>query len=449
MDRIGPEERFWVRLSKRFLEIAGKYKMDSLTDRTQRVVKLPSKGYAPGARIRGWVAWCGLLAAVLGSAAAQGQPAASQVIQQEMREGAEAMSAGNFSAAAEAYSAVVRGQPDFAEGYFNLGLAMQQAGRLDEARTALEKSLRLKPGLRGANLFLGIIDYRQNRYGDAESSLLRETRIDPRSAKAWMWLGVCYLAQDEPQDAIAPLDRAYALDPSDVDILYHRGHAYLLVANASYAAMFKADHDSMRVHQVMAEAYATGFRTQEAIDEFTLAVKMAPHQPGLHEELGDQYWIEGQTDKAAAAYKEELEVDPYSAAAMYKLGSLEVLNGDTSAGVPLLRGALRADPSLSDAHYYLGSGLMNLNQDQEAIEEFRQAIAADPSGDRAISAYYKLAMVYRKLHRMEEAEAAMQKFMSMKQSKQAQRDSRAAQIVRKRTSLPVEDPEAPAIAAIQ
>jgi len=367
------------------------------------------------------------------------QPAGDEAFRQAMRQGAEAMNAGNFSGAADAYASVTRKFPGFAEGSLNLGLALEKSDRLGEARIALEKALRLKPGLRGANLFLGIIAYRENRFKDAEFRLKLETQLDPRSAKAFMWMGVCRLAQDDPQGAIAPLDKAYALDPTDVDILYHRGRAYLLVANASYDAMYKLNPDSLRVHQVLAEAYAQAYRNQEAIGEFELAAKIAPKQPGLHEELGDQDWVVGKLDAAAAAYREELRIDPLNVTAMYKLGSLQVQNQNPAEGVQLLDEALRRDPTLSDAHYYLGSGLMSLDRTPDAVREFQLAIAADPSNDRAMSSYYKLAQAYRQLHQAQAAQEAMQNFQRMRGQVKEQRDNKAAQIVRKRTELPVDD----------
>lgn len=367
--------------------------------------------------------------------------------EQAMRQGAAAMSAGDFPAAASSYAQVTRDLPNFAEGYFNLGLALEQSGQLDEARAALEKSLHLKPALRGANLFLGLADYRQDRFKDAEVHLARETAIDPKSAKAFMWLGVCRLAGGDPQGAIAPLDKAYALDPKDPDILYHRGHAYMLVANSSYDAMFRLDHDSMRVHQVLGEAYAQSFRNQESAAEFELAVKMAPHQPGLHEELADQDWVLGNLDKAEAAYRDELAIDPYATTAQYKLGSLLVLKGSAADGVALLRQALKADPTLSDAHYYLGTGLMDTAEAPEAVHQFEMAIAADPGNDRAMLSYYKLSEIYREMKDRAHEQAAMQNFLRMRAEEKARQDSHSAQIVRKRSELPVEDPELASIPA--
>jgi tetratricopeptide (TPR) repeat protein len=418
--------------------------MNLFTTQIRRIGIIPMAGSPRQECVRSRFVLRGLLPAVLAGASlipAPAQTAASEAVRQEMRQGAEAMTAGNFSAAITAYTAVTRKMPEFAEGYLNLGLAQQQAGQLDDAWAALEKAVRLKPGLRGANLFLGIIAYRENRFKEAESRLLLETRLDPRSAKAFMWLGVCRLAEDNPQGAIAPLDKAYALDPSDVDILYHRGRAYMLVANSSYAAMFKLDPDSLRVHQVLAESYADSFRAQDAINEFEVAIKMGPLQPGLHEELGDQYWITGQSDKVAAAYREELRIDPHAVTARYKLGSFLVLHQQTAEGVQLLRDTLRDDPSLADAHYYLGVGLANLNQDEEAAHEFELAVAADPANNRALSAYYKLSQLYRKLNRLQEAQATLKKFQQRKAEVQDRKDSKVAQIARKRMELPVDDAE--------
>jgi tetratricopeptide (TPR) repeat protein len=385
--------------------------------------------------------------AIILAVPALAQTAPAETVSRAMQTGAAAMKAGNFAQAAAAYAEVTKHEPTFAEGFFNLGLAEEQAGRLEYARADLEKAVRLKPGLRGVNLFLGTLAYRQNRFKDAESRLLEETRLDPRSAQAWMWLGVCRLAEDNPQAAIAALDKAYAIDPSNVDILYHRGRAYLLVANASYDAMFKLDHDSLRVHQVLGEAYAQSYRNEDAINEFELAVKLAPRQPGLHEELGDQEWVAGHLDKAADAYREELGIDPTAVSSMYRLGSLLVQSQNAAEGVELLRRALHLDATLSDAHYYLGIGLMGTGQSEEAVAEFKQAIAADPGSDRAMTSWYKLAQVHRQLHNTAEAQAALENFQRMRAEVKERQDTKTAQLVRKRTELPVEDKDTAAVTA--
>lgn len=364
-----------------------------------------------------------------------------EAVKQAMQQGAAAMTSGSFDQAIESYARVTRLQPGLAEGFFNLGLAEEQAGRLDEAKSALERAVTLKPGLRGAHLFLGTIAYKRDQFQDAEKDFLAETRIDPRSAKAFMWLGVSRLAEERPEAAIAPLDKAYELDPKDVDTLYHRGRAYFLVAKDSYAAMFKANPDSFRVHQVLAESDAEAYRAEEAISQYQAAIQLAPRQSGLHESLADQYWTSGNLDKAAEAYKAELEIDPADTMARFKLGTLYVVQGNSAAGVPLLRQALKEDGTLRDAHYYLGDGLLELGQDEEAAHEYELAIAPDPSDDRAMTSFYRLAQAYKKLHRMDDARKALASYQTLKAQIQARQDSRRAQIVHKRSALPVDEPD--------
>jgi TolA-binding protein len=100
---------------------------------------------------------------------------------------------------------------------------------------------------------------------------------------------------------------------------------------------------------------------------------------------------------------------------------------------------------LTDAHYYLGVGLMVTSKDEDAIGEFQAAIAADPKGDRAMTSYYKLSQVYRKLHKADEAQAALENFQRMRAEGKQRQDSKAAQLVRKRSELPVDDQDASAI----
>jgi tetratricopeptide (TPR) repeat protein len=89
------------------------------------------------------VRWVWLFFALVGLSltAADGQVGKSQPVRQAIQQGAKAMSAGIFSQAVESYRQVTRIQPEFSEGYFNLGLADEQARQLDEAHTALEKAL--------------------------------------------------------------------------------------------------------------------------------------------------------------------------------------------------------------------------------------------------------------------------------------------------------------------
>jgi tetratricopeptide (TPR) repeat protein len=354
-------------------------------------------------------------------------------------QGNDALRKGNASDAVHDFQEFLRLQPDSAEGYFNLGLAFQSAGQLNDSLIALRKAASLQPGLHGVRLFTGIVNYKLNHLSAAHDELLNETRLEPRNAAGWMWLGVVELAQEHAEAAAAALDKAVALDPTNLDILYHRGRAHLLISKESYSAMFKLSPDSSRVYEVLGQSDAEAYRPDDAIADFQLAIRAAPHQPGLNEELGDACWTAGKFQQADDAYTQEIKNDATNAVALYKLGSLRVTRSDAAGGVPLLERALALDPTISDANYYLGKGEAALGKNERAIEHFR--LATNPQGTEQlrIMSWYQLATLYRNLHRSQEAGEALAAFVKMKAARDQRQENKFLEQARRRDQLPQQE----------
>src|SRR5256884_4039437 len=219
---------------------------------------------------------------------------------------------------------------------------------------SLRKAISLKPRLRGANLFLAIAEYRVNHFDKAIAALQKETSYYSSDANAWMWLGVVQLAAENPAEAAAALDKAARLAPDNVDILYHRGRAHLLVSKNSYEKMFHVDPHSWRVHQVLAQADAEADRHEDAIAEYHAAIQIAPKQPGLHEELGTEYIKAGKPELADAEFQQELEIDPNNVLTRYKLGTLETERGQGAKD--------RKSTRLNSSHGYISYAVFCLKK---------------------------------------------------------------------------------------
>lgn len=340
---------------------------------------------------------------------------ASRDVNERFRQATMAMREGHLDEATEGFAAIVRETPSFAEAHLNLGLVLQEQNRFDEAIGSFQKALILKPKLRGANLFLGVAQFRLNQLDKAVIAIQKETAAYPKDPAAWMWLGVVRLAQEKPEEAAEALDKAVKLAPNDLDILYHRGRAHLLVSNNSYGRMFKVDPQSWRVHQVIAQADAEADRHMDAVAEYQAAIKLAPAQPGLHEELGSEYRNMGKTQEAEDAYLRELQIDPNNVLAKYKLGTLNVEKGDAAKGKGLIEAALKEKPGLLHSDYNLGRAEMLLGNDTVAAQLLERATSAPGSDPEVIQqAWYQLGIVYRRLHRMEDAQKAMATFQKLK-----------------------------------
>jgi len=336
-------------------------------------------------------------------------------------QGTEAMRTGALEDAAGDFSKVIALNPSFAQAYLNLGLVRMLQQQPSAAIQPLNKAIALGPTLRGAHMFLGIAYYRTNENAKASIELKKEIHLDPANATAMMWLGVVQLNDGDIVAACVTLDKAAELKPGDVDILYHRGRAHMLVSKESYEQMFHADPNSWRVHQVLAQAYLEADRYDDAIAEFQLALSARPEEPGLHEELGDAYWKRVQLPEAEAAFREELKVSPESTSAMYKLAVVSFEHSEPEVAAKLLTRVLTIEPHYADAEYQLGRADAQLGNLDGAISNFSAAVSdsRQKDTDTVRQSYYELAQVYRRAQRPTESRTALQAFLKLKQQADA------------------------------
>lgn len=341
--------------------------------------------------------------------------------QKSFNEGAEAMRSGDWPSAAASFSRASQILPNSPEAHFNLGLALVQEGHLQDAIPEFDRAISLAPRLRGAHLFLGIVQYRLNNYSPAIAALRKETQIDPKNAKCWMWLGVAQLGAGEAGDASVSLDRAAQLSPNDVDILYHRGRAHMLVSKESYEQMYKADPNSWRVHEALAQSFVEADRLDDAAKECENAINTRPTEPGLHEELADIYWKQNQLEKAEAGFQEELKIDPESISSLYKLAVVSLERSKPEVTVDLLSQVLRKFPDYRDSHYQKGRAEAQLGHVDDAISDFKAEVAKGEKADRESvrQSYYQLAQLYRRAQQPAESKAALEAFLRLKQEDDA------------------------------
>jgi tetratricopeptide (TPR) repeat protein len=353
-----------------------------------------------------------------GSASLFGQSAS---FEKAFNEGTQAMRSGDWNGAVSSFTLAARILPASAEAEFNLGLAQLQQGHPQEAIPAFSRAIELAPSLKGSHLFLGVARYRLNDYQAAISALRKEIKIDPDNGKALMWLGVAQLAAGDNLAAAASLDKAAQLNPGDVDILYHRGRAHMLVSKDSYEEMYKADPNSWRVHQALAQSFVEADKLDDAVHECQNALNLRPQEPGLHEELADIYWNQNQLDKAEAAFQEELKVDPESISSMYKLAVVSLERSKPEETLSLLSQVLQRSPGYRDAHYQRGRAEAQLGQVSEAISDFKAEVSIGDRGDAESlrQSYYQLAQLYRRAQQPEESKAALEAFLRLKEKEDA------------------------------
>ncbi len=214
-------------------------------------------------------------------------------------------------------------------------------GKMAQAAAAFQEAEKIRPAKEGDRFTLAMALVNLGGDGEARGVLTSLAHEHPESAIYWYWLGRLDYDQRRYSEAVANLQKALALDPN-----------------------------SARVW----------------------------------DSLGLAWDMQGQVEDARKAFEKAVSLNRAqarpSAWPPHNFGYLLLRLGETAAAEDVLRESLRYDAKLARTHYYLARVLEKEGRETEAVNDFRIAVADDPT---SADACYSLAMLYRKLHRENEA----------------------------------------------
>lgn len=330
----------------------------------------------------------------------------------------EAQAKGDYAAAVKGYQAVLKLMPNTAEVYSDLGLAYYLNHQYAKAIAALEEARKLKPSLLGPNLFLGMAYIRTSQFEKSIPPLKKAIAMNPKLREAYVNLAGSYDSLGRSQEALQVLLRAQKRWPNDVEVLYSLGTLYYHLMFSTYGRMATVAPNSYRYDQVLGKSFEEREEYPEAIVEFQKALKKKPDSPSLHYALGNVYWLSGQNDKAIVQFKAELEMSPQDAVATWKLGNIYLQKREFDKALPYLKKAVKMSPDLGQAFVDLGKLYMQTHRPKEALPYFQKAVQMDPDEP---DPRYQLAMAYRSLGNMAEAQTQMKMFQKLKSAQTERR----------------------------
>jgi tetratricopeptide (TPR) repeat protein len=261
------------------------------------------------------------------------KPAADSEIQSHFAAAQQAQRQKDYATAEKEYENVIALAPEFAEVHMNLGLVYQLQNRYPEAMTEFRRALKLKPSLTGANFFLGV-DYCKTGEGPKAVPYLKAAlKASPNQPEIWLWLATAQEISGDIDAEVATLRKAVASQPKDVDLLYLLGHAYERLGKQEVAHMEKIAPESFRKEQFLAESYAASNEWPSAVIHFQNALAAAPHQTGLHVELGEVLLHAGKVNQAEREFGAELQLNPQSLRALVRRGEIELIQENIDAAL--------------------------------------------------------------------------------------------------------------------
>ena len=304
------------------------------------------------------------------------------------------------------------GESGNADQLRKLALEEGEAGKTDDAIRDYRRALELQPEWKEGWWNLGMLQYSSRRFSDAISTFQRVTAFAPKLGMAWSLLGLSEYETGNYEDAVAHLQKAQELGISEDEEIarvsaYHLGllsiresrferASELLLANFGAGAIppqaktalglatlrvpllpQQLDPSREALVQAAGEAAAAG---TDAAERFSALLKDHREIPYLHYAYGLALAQAGKTKDALDQVMAETKISPGSAIPWIEASRLQILQGKAADSIAAAQHAIRLSPSNPDAHRALAKAFDASGKSQRASKE-RQSFADLPSSE--------------------------------------------------------------------
>jgi tetratricopeptide (TPR) repeat protein len=287
-----------------------------------------------------------------------------------------------FAAARSALAAdnLSRAEEDFR---LTIALGLRQLGNLaiseqqfDQATVLLDEAVKLSPDDPALKVEDAIAWFRKGDTNKASTMLQSVLRAHPDNARAHNVLGRLYLFNGDADASAAELQKAVALQ-DDFETAYFLGIALLRAKKTSeasdlFAKLQSATGDSAALHVLFGRAYTITHFPEQAVAEFSKAVKLDPKYPRAHALLGYaslEFYGESNYPQARKLFEQELQIQPNDYLSLVLLGISTTSLRDYPAAEAALVRATRLRPDGASPYLYLG-------ETYNATSRFKEAVAA-------------------------------------------------------------------------
>jgi len=308
-------------------------------------------------------------------------------------------SRGDYTQAAEAYEAALRGAPSSRQARLGLGRVLGKLGRCDESAHALEPLV--ESSRSDVEVTLGDCYFRTHKFDKAIAHFELARQLRPINQETWIELGRAYASAGRNKEALSTWKAWLKQHPSDVDALYWIGSTYNSMAQSVLEDMERKDPNHYLVQELEGDQFRLRQEYEKALQAYQKALKAAPNAPGLHFDLGDVYYQTSKYQEARQELEKELAINADHARANFELGDIDIKQGRVEEGMSRLDRALNRNPGLAEAHRSRARGLLAEKRYEDAVRELLWVAKASPS-DHTVHAM--LATAYRQMGHLKEAQ---------------------------------------------
>jgi tetratricopeptide (TPR) repeat protein len=175
-------------------------------------------------------------------------------------------------------------------------------------------------------------------------------RTDPRSFNAHYNLGLALAREGKVEEALTQYSEALKITPEHAQARNNLGSSLFEIG-----------------------------RVEEAILEFSKALKIDANYADAHFNLGNALARQGRTEEAIIHFQRAVHLAPIKANFQNNLGNALAAAGRIEEGIGHFKEAVRLQPDYSEAYNNLGVALVNQGKLPEAVGQFNEALRYQPN----------------------------------------------------------------------
>ncbi|HKS56630.1 MAG TPA: XrtA/PEP-CTERM system TPR-repeat protein PrsT [Steroidobacteraceae bacterium] len=242
-----------------------------------------------------------------------------------------------------------------AEGMLNAARVHMQLNRPEQAAEAANAALRLQPGWREAQRMLIEIDVQRGQIDRAVAAARAQAGPNPPPGATDEMVGDVYAFAKRYDDALASYESAQRARPSAVLALKTYRVRQALnrkPVEASLVAWLKNHPDDTEMRRALASYYDITNQRALAIAQYELAVKQAPQDSLLLNNLAWQLHVVGDARAVSLAHR-AYQLTPHIPEIADTYGWLLAQTGERQQGLEVLEQALAGAPANPDIRYHV------------------------------------------------------------------------------------------------
>ena len=327
------------------------------------------------------------------------------------------------------FQAAVAIDPGNVDAQANLGVLLFFQGKAADSiphfRAALavrsEKEEERQPGLAKIQGLLGMAESRTLDFDGARKDMEAALpALEDRRFQLQLGLELVGLDSDsgDLDKAAAVVAQLRKANPDNAEVLYAAYRIYSDLAGESMLALSLAAPDSGQMHQLLAHEDTRQGNLNAAIAQYRKSIAIDPHLPGVHLELAELLRTsedEKVKKEAEQEYHVALAENPLNEKSILRLAEIDGQKGNTQQSYEEYRKAAELQPADADAKLGLAKTLIAMNQADKALALLEDTVRLEPTN---ATAHYRLATLYRKMGRVDDAKHEVELYQKFKETKE-------------------------------